>query len=259
MNLSLMASQPSSSPPPGKFPPGASHVTSSWKASRKASKSPSPNARRAPRTVPTLPSASAADGFSIPTRRFALVTTSPARSLTAIGPSLLAQPPGSPYPKPRYVQRVAVLIMKLTLAPGLVAATTLAARRWGALVGGVVGGFPAVVGPILVAIDAEHGDDFAARAAGGALAGLLSLTAFVLAYGWIARRFSWPLTLLLSWTAFALVTAALEGVTPPPEVALPLVLACFTAGYFALPRTAGRPPPDPAPRWDLTMRVVATA
>jgi hypothetical protein len=149
--------------------------------------------------------------------------------------------------------------MKLTLAPGLVAATTLAARRWGALVGGVVGGFPAVVGPILVAIDAEHGDGFAARAAGGALAGLLSLTAFVVAYGWLARRFSWPLTLLLSWSAFAVVTAALEGVSPPPEVALPLVLACFTAGYFALPRTAGRPPPDPAPRWDLALRVVSTA
>src|SRR3954454_8771585 len=149
--------------------------------------------------------------------------------------------------------------MKLTLAPGLVAATTLAARRWGALVGGVIGGFPAVVGPILIAIDVEHGDTFAARAAGGALAGQPSLTAFVLTYGWLARRFSWPLTLLLSWLAFALVTAALEGVDPSPEVALPLVLACFTAGYFALPRTHGRPPPDPAPRWDLAMRVLATA
>src|SRR4051812_15047170 len=170
MNLSLIASQPSSSPPPpGKLPPGASQTTSSVKASRKASKSPSPNARSEPRTVPTLPSASAADGFSIPTRRFALVTTSPARSLTAIGPSpLLAQPSEGHYPERRYVQRVAVLIMKLTLAPGLVAPPPLAARRWGALVGGVVGGFPAVVGPILVAIDAEHGDSFTARAAGGA-------------------------------------------------------------------------------------------
>jgi hypothetical protein len=149
--------------------------------------------------------------------------------------------------------------MKLTLAPGLVAATTLAARRWGALVGGVVGGFPAVVGPILIAIDVEHGDAFATRAATGALAGLVSLTAFVLAYGWLARRFSWPLTLLLSWAAFAVLTAALEGIRLSPEVALPLVLACFTVGYFALPRTSGRPPPDPAPRWDLTMRVVSTA
>jgi hypothetical protein len=149
--------------------------------------------------------------------------------------------------------------MKVTLAPALVAATTLAARRWGALVGGVVGGFPAVVGPILIALDAEHGDAFAARAAAGALAGLLSLTAFVLAYGWLARRLPWPPTLVLSWAAFAAVTAALEGVSPSPEVALPLVLASFTAAYFAMPRSGGRPLPAPAPRWDLTMRVLATA
>jgi hypothetical protein len=149
--------------------------------------------------------------------------------------------------------------MKVTLAPALVAATTLAARRWGALVGGVVGGFPAVVGPILIAIDVDHGDSFTARAAAGALAGLLSLTAFILAYGWLARRFAWPLTLLLSWAAFAAVTAALEGVSPRPELALPLVLACFTGAYFALPRSSGRPPADPAPRWDLTLRVLATA
>ena len=84
--------------------------------------------------------------------------------------------------------------MKLTLAPGLVAATTLAARRWGALAGGVIGGFPAVVGPILIVIDVEHGDSFAADSATGALTGLLSLTAFVLTYAWVARRAPWPFT-----------------------------------------------------------------
>jgi hypothetical protein len=149
--------------------------------------------------------------------------------------------------------------MKLTLAPALVAATTLAARRWGALVGGVVGGFPAVVGPILLAIDAQHGDSFAARAAAGALAGLLSLTAFILAYGWLARRFAWPATLVLSWAAFAAGTAALRGVSLDPVLALPLVLAAFSAAYFALPRTRLRERGPATPRWDLTLRVLATA
>src|SRR4051812_41954368 len=149
--------------------------------------------------------------------------------------------------------------MKLTLAPALVAATTLAARRWGALVGGVVGGFPAVVGPILVAIDAQHGDAFAARAAAGALAGLVSLTAFVVAYGWLARRLSWAPALAMSWLLFAAVTFALEGVSPAALPALALVLACFAAGYFLLPRSAERASPPPAPSWDLPMRVGATA
>src|SRR3954469_5474549 len=118
--------------------------------------------------------------------------------------------------------------MKLTLAPALVAGTTLVARRWGALLGGVVGGFPAVVGPILIALDAQHGDAFAARAAAGALAGLISLTAFLVAYAWLARRLPWPASLAASWAAFAVLTAALDGISPSAEVGLPLVIGSFT-------------------------------
>jgi hypothetical protein len=149
--------------------------------------------------------------------------------------------------------------MKITLAPALVAATTLAGRRWGALMAGVVGGFPAVVGPILLAIDVQHGDAFAARSAAGALAGLLSLTAFMVAYGWLARVLAWPGALVLSWVAFAAGTAALDGVSLGPALALPLVLAAFTGAYFALPRTRLRERGPATPRGDLAMRVVATA
>src|SRR4051812_46857153 len=53
--------------------------------------------------------------------------------------------------------------MKLTLAPGLVAVTTLAGRRFGALVAGVVGGFPAGGGPILIALHAPPRDHFPTR------------------------------------------------------------------------------------------------
>lgn len=148
--------------------------------------------------------------------------------------------------------------MKVTLAPALVAATTLAARRWGARVGGVVGGFPAVVGPILLALHAQHGKDFAGHAAAGALAGLVSLTAFVVAYGWLARRFSWPAALSLSWAAFAAATAALDGLALPPALALPVVLAAFTLAHAALPRSRASAASGPAPRWDLAFRVLAT-
>jgi hypothetical protein len=154
---------------------------------------------------------------------------------------------------------VAVLIMKLTLAPGLVAATTLTARRWGALAGGVVGGFPAVVGPILIAIDAEHGDGFAAHAASGALAGLLSLTAFVVTYAWVARRVPWPPALAISWAVYAVATAALDGIALSPELALPLVLASFAGGYALMPRPRAARDPQPPPSWDLALRVVVTA
>jgi hypothetical protein len=154
---------------------------------------------------------------------------------------------------------MAVLLMKVTLAPGLVAATTLAGRRWGALVAGVVGGFPAIVGPIVLALDVQHGDAFAAQAAAGALAGLLSLTAFIVAYGWLAQWVRWPLALVGSWAAFALATAALDGILPAPAIALPLVLGAFTVGYLALPRGERHAAEPATPRWDLAIRVVVTA
>ena len=149
--------------------------------------------------------------------------------------------------------------MKLTLAPGLVAATTLAGRRWGAVVAGVVGGFPAVVGPILIALDAQHGDAFAARASAGALAGLISLSAFLLAYGRLARLLPWPAALVASWAAFSAATWALDGVEPAVKLALPIVLACFALTYVALPRSTDRAADAITPEWDLALRVVATA
>lgn len=167
---------------------------------------------------------------------------------------------GRARPPPRAsVARISVLLLKLTLAPALVAATTLAARRFGPLVGGVVGGFPAVVGPILAALTVQHGDGFAAHAAGGALAGLISLSAFMVAYAHLARMFSWPATLVLSWVAFAGATALLDGLAPPPGVALPLVLASFAAAYALMPRTQSVERPATPSRWDMPMRLLATA
>src|SRR3954467_451134 len=87
---------------------------------------------------------------------------------------------------------MSLLVLKLTLAPGLVAATTLAGRRWGPRVAGWLGGLPVVVGAFLFAVALEGGGGFAAEAAEGSLIGLLSLTAFVLAYAWSARRVGWP-------------------------------------------------------------------
>jgi hypothetical protein len=96
---------------------------------------------------------------------------------------------------------VLLLVLKVTLAPGLVAATTLAGRRWGPRMAGWLGGLPVVVGPILLAIAVEQGDAFAADAAEGSLFGLLSLTVFMLAYAWSARRLSWLPSLLVGTTS----------------------------------------------------------
>jgi hypothetical protein len=155
---------------------------------------------------------------------------------------------------------VLLLALKLTLAPGLVAATTLAGRRWGQQVAGWLGGLPVVVGPILLVLALEQGEGFAAEAAEGSIYGLLSLSGFVLAYAWSARHVGWPLALLAGWAAFALATIPLESFEPPVAVGLALVCASFLITARALPRSPGdRVSPVTPPRFDLAIRAACTA
>jgi hypothetical protein len=152
---------------------------------------------------------------------------------------------------------VGVLALKLLLAPGFVVGASLVARRFGPRIGGVVGGLPVVAGPILLVLTLVHGASFGADAARASLLGLVSLTAFVVTYGWACR--SWPPAVALpaGWLAFLAATALASLLDLSAVVALLLGLASFAAGWAALPRTpasgstASSPPP---PAWDLPVR-----
>jgi len=152
---------------------------------------------------------------------------------------------------------VLVLAVKALLAPTFVVGASLAARRFGPWIGGVIGALPVVAGPILLAYALVHGRSFAAQAATGTLLGLLSLTAFVVVYGRLARRFPWFVCMLSGWVAFALVTVVLDGVAVAPGVALALVCVGFVVGLLLLPGRQG-PAGDgalaTAPAWDLPVR-----
>jgi hypothetical protein len=149
-----------------------------------------------------------------------------------------------------------VFAVKALLAPTFVVGASLAARRFGPWVGGIVGGLPVVAGPILLAYALQHGRAFAGQAAAGTLLGLLSLTAFVVVYGRLAGRFRWFVCMLCGWVAFALVTVALDGVTVAAGVALGLVCLGFALGLLLLPfqpPATGCAPAAP-PAWDLPVR-----
>ncbi|MGB9184171.1 MAG: hypothetical protein WCB67_08890 [Solirubrobacteraceae bacterium] len=115
-------------------------------------------------------------------------------------------------------------LTELVLGPVLAAGSTLAVRRWGPHLGGVVSAFPAIVGPVLLILTLEHGGAFAARAAAGTLLGLLTLSAFALAYGGYAARYGWRASLAAGWTAAALTGAGLglgvEGTSLPTALAV---------------------------------------
>jgi len=149
-----------------------------------------------------------------------------------------------------------LIAVKVLLAPSFVVGASLAARRFGARVGGLVAGLPVVAGPILLAYALAHGRGFAANAAAGTLLGLVSLIAFVVVYARLAPRFFWGASMLAGWLVFIALTAVFSGVHVPAQLALPLALAALTAGLvFLLPRAPSLPHIPPShPSWDLPLR-----
>jgi len=153
---------------------------------------------------------------------------------------------------------VALLAAKILLSPLCVVAVSLAGRRWGMAVAGVLGGLPVVAGPILLVETLLHGRGFGADAAAGTLLGLAALTAFVVVYGRVAAGAGPLPSVLCGWTAFLLGVAVLSPLRPPPVLSLLLVGAGFALGLRLLPPAPPQPVAAPLPPWwDLPARALA--
>jgi hypothetical protein len=152
-------------------------------------------------------------------------------------------------------------LIALVAAPSLVGAATLVARRFGSRAGGVVGAFPAIVGPVLLILALAHGRAFAAHAANATLLGLVSLAAFAVAYGRSARRHGWLRSLIAGWASAALAALAIglaAGGAGSPAGLL-IAAAALGAAHRALPSAAPAPTTPRRTRGGMTALRMATA
>ena len=153
-----------------------------------------------------------------------------------------------------------LLLLKLVLVPSLVAAVTLASRRWGLRVGGVLTGLPMVAGPTLCFYAIEQGHVFAASAARSALLGIVATGTFCVAYARSAAHVAWPISVVAGWSAFAVTAAVtyhipdLGGIGELAIASTALVGCRFLVAVPALPGAAAV-----SPRWDLLLRMIAAA
>jgi hypothetical protein len=149
------------------------------------------------------------------------------------------------------------LVLKLVLTPGLIAAATLASRRWGQAVGGWLVGLPLTSGPVAFFLALEHGTGFAAAAAFGSLAGAIAEAAFCLAYRWSAVR-GWPLALAAACAAFAVVAGVLQGLRLGLFALAAIVVFVLLLSLRGLPGRAAGDATGVPPRWDIPARMVIT-
>lgn len=153
-----------------------------------------------------------------------------------------------------------MLLLKLLIVPLFLGGISLAARRWGAQVAGLLAGFPVVTGPILYFLSLEQGARFAAGAAQGALLAVVACVAFGVVYSHSSRSLGWPpaaMAGLSSWAAAAYALSLLDAGLPSSAA---LTLVVLIAAPFLLP--AAIDPTDaaqPLPRTELAARMVAGA
>ncbi|NAT17636.1 hypothetical protein CU663_24800, partial [Pseudomonas syringae pv. actinidifoliorum] len=80
--------------------------------------------------------------------------------------------------------------LKLLITPALMLAISLAARRWGTGVAGLLSGLPMTSALVMLFLSLEQGTAFASMAVPGALAGLAAIQATYLFYFLVTRRVS---------------------------------------------------------------------
>lgn len=149
-----------------------------------------------------------------------------------------------------------LLALKLVLTPLLIGGASLAARRWGSVIGGWVVALPLTSGPVLFFLALDHGTSFAADAAVGALLGLAAIVAYSLAYAAVSRRGPWA-SIAAASIAYAATGALLRSVAAAPfAVLVGLVLVAIALALRLVPSPPPGRPSAVHPAWDLPARMI---
>jgi len=153
------------------------------------------------------------------------------------------------------------LLIKLFASPAMIGLASLAGRRWGPNVAGLMGGLPLVGGPILAALWIVHGEAYAAQVALAAPAGVWANIIYMLAVGYASRRFGWAVSILLGWVGYLTggILVNLSGLSHSLVFGLAVVPALWFTAVRFLPKPAAPPKPVHLPHSELITRMLAAA
>ncbi|MEG5264025.1 hypothetical protein TRP66_06945 [Pseudomonas sp. JDS28PS106] len=146
--------------------------------------------------------------------------------------------------------------LKLLITPALMLSISMAAKRWGIRIGGLLSGLPVTSALVMLFLALEQGEAFASVAIPGALAGLTAIQATYLFYFWVTRRISvlsGCIAALGCYGVTAFMMSRLDSLTLCVVTTLLLIALIIRA-------TSGEPQIHatmyaPLPRWVIPMRM----
>ncbi len=148
--------------------------------------------------------------------------------------------------------------LKLIVTPLLMWAISLASRRWGGLLGGLLSGLPVTSALVMTILCLEQGTAFALGAVPGALGGLAAVQATYTFYLFATRRLGIAAAVLLAIPFYGLAAYAF---THWGSLYLSIGVALLLIGVLI--RASGREPkPDTLVRprhryWEIPLRMVS--
>jgi len=148
------------------------------------------------------------------------------------------------------------LLFKVVVTPLLIAAATLAGRRWGDRLSGWLVGLPLTSGPVVFFLAIDNRPRFATTAALAVLLGTISQAGFALAYARLALRAGWPVATAAGCAVFGLSTIGFQRLSLPALPAFALVTASLILATMLMPQSRPADRRAPASRWDLPLRIV---
>jgi len=150
-----------------------------------------------------------------------------------------------------------MLLLKLALVPASILLATLAARRFGHAISGLLAGFPIIGGPIVAALLIDLPPARVADIAQATLSACPAAIAHIVCFAWLSRRLPWWGCLAGAAIAFFTVGSLMTASWMPAALAAAMALAGPFVAWAMMPRAAASAGAVHVPNGEVLMRVGA--
>lgn len=151
------------------------------------------------------------------------------------------------------------LATKLFVSPLLIGLASLAGKRWGPALSGLLGGLPLVAAPVVLVLWLDSGPEVALRAALTAPVGVWATMTYLLVFGFASRRLAWWGALGVGWAAYLGTASFLHyaGLDQQHWLGVLVIPTLYFAAVRVLPRPATPARPVHLPSLELLARIAA--
>lgn len=139
--------------------------------------------------------------------------------------------------------------------PVVIGIITLASRRWGNTLGGMIGSLPLVAGPILIFFAIEQSTSFAVQSVAGTMTGIIGWLGFCMVYVYFAPKYDWYITVWLGYLAFLITALVFNTVHLPLILMYGITMLLIVVCLKFYPKTRGNTK-NKTLKFDIPIRMV---